>query len=191
MKQIILASTSPRRKELMEKLGVPFVIKSSEYEEDMKIKLPPKKLAKFLSLGKAKAVAKNNPNSIIIGADTFVVLGQNLLGKPRNQSGAKAMLKKISGKTLSIITGLAILDSDTGKVISQSVETKIFIKKLSKSEIDNYIKTKEPLDKAGAFAIQGVGSLIVKKISGDYLGAIGLPLRALAEGLKKFGVVIL
>lgn len=175
----------------MEKLGVPFVIKPSEYEEDMKIKLPPKKLAKFLSLGKAKAVAKNNPNSIIIGADTFVVLGQNLLGKPRNESEAKAMLKKISGKTLSIITGLAILDSDTGKVISQSVETKIFIKKLSKSEIDNYIKTKEPLDKAGAFAIQGVGSLIVKKISGDYLGAIGLPLRALAEGLKKFGVVVL
>lgn len=191
MKQIILASTSPRRKELMEKLGVPFVIKPSEYEEDMKIKLSPRKLAKFLSLGKAKVVAKNNPNSIIIGADTFVVLGQNLLGKPHNELEAKVMLKKISGKTLSIITGLAILDSDTGKVISQSVETKIFIKKLSRSEIDNYIKTKEPLDKAGAFAIQGVGSLIVKKISGDYLGAVGLPLRVLAEGLKKFGIVIL
>lgn len=191
MKQIILASTSPRRKELMGKLGIPFVVKPSEYEENMKLKIPPKKLAKFLSLGKAKALAITNPNSIIIGADTFVVLGQKLLGKPHNEAEAKAMLKKINGKTLSIITGLSVLDSDTGRVVSQSTETKVFIKKLSKTEIENYVKTGEPLDKAGAFAIQGIGSLIVKKISGDYLGAIGLPLGVLAEELKKFGVTVL
>jgi len=191
MKHIILASTSPRREELMEKLGIPFQTEASNYEEDMKKKMTPKRLAEFLASGKAEAVADNHTNSLVIGADTFVALRNELLGKPYTEEAAKKMLKRISGKALSIITGFAIIDSDTHKKVSGSVETKVVIKKLTRDEINNYVKSKEPLDKAGAFAIQGLGALLIKKIEGDYLGAIGLPLAEVAEGLKKFGVKIL
>lgn len=191
MKQIILASTSPRRKELLTKLGLKFKTVFSDYEENMNSNLKPLELAKFLSKGKAEAVAKRYKKHIIIAADTFVVLRNELLGKPRGAAEARKMLKWISGKSLSVITGFTIIDTSEGKILSKAVETKAYIKKLTESEINNYIKTKEPMDKAGAFAIQGVGSAIVKKIEGDFFNVMGLPLNALSEALKKFGIYVL
>jgi len=190
-RKIILASTSPRRKELLEKTGLEFKVVSSDYEEDMTLKMRPRALAKFLSCGKAEAVAKKYKNHIIIAADTFVALDERLLGKPRDEKEAENMLEDISGKAVSLITGYTVIDTANNKKISKISEAKVFIKKLSKEEIQNYIKTKEPLDKAGAFAVQGIGAVIVRKIEGDFFGIMGLPLYDLAQTLKKFDVHIL
>lgn len=191
MKKIILASTSPRRIELLGKLGLKFTAVSSDYEEDMSLKMKPVELAKFLSKGKAEAVRNRYKNHIIIAADSFVALKEELLGKPKNEKEAAMMLKKISDKTVLVITGYTLLDTGTGQEFSNACVSKVFIRKLTDSEIKNYIKTKEPMDKAGAFAIQGIGAAIIKKVEGDFLGAIGLPLYELAESLKRFGVNIL
>ncbi|KKP59268.1 MAG: septum formation inhibitor Maf [Candidatus Magasanikbacteria bacterium GW2011_GWC2_34_16] len=190
-KKIILASTSPRRKELFGKLGLPFVVEASDYEEDMTLKMPPQKLAKFLSYGKAAVVAKKHKSGIVIGADTFVVFNNHLLGKPKSKAEAKKMLKKLSGKRVDILTGLAIIDVDSGKKINTIDVTKVFIRKLTDQEINNYIASGEPMDKAGAFAIQGLGAVIIKRIEGDFMGAMGLPLFILAKELKKIGVSVL
>ena len=190
-KKIILASTSPRRKELFTKLGLPFEIESSDYEEDMTLKIPPIKLAKVLSYGKAAAVAKKHKEGIVIGADTFVALKNHLLGKPKDKAEAKIMLKKLSGKRVDILTGLTIINISTGKKVSLTDIVKVYIRKLSESEIDNYIASGEPLDKAGAFAIQGLGAVIIKRIEGDFQSAMGLPLFILAKELKKMGINVL
>ncbi len=187
-KKIILASTSPRRKELFGRLRLPFTVEASDYEEDMSLPMAPVKLAKTLSRGKAMAVAKKHKNGIVIGADTFVVLGNHLLGKPKNKAEAKKMLKKLSGKRVDILTGLTIIDIAANKRMSITDITKVYIENLSGSEIDNYIASGEPMDKAGAFAIQGLGSVIIKKIEGDFMGAMGLPLFILAKKLKKLGI---
>jgi len=191
MRKLILASTSPRRKEILTKTGLKFSVVASNYQEDMDKKIPPLKLAEFLSYQKARLVIKNHPNSVIIGADTFVVHGNKLLGKPHTPKEALKMLKKISSQTLKVITGFTIIDTDSNKKISRSVSTKVIIKKLSKAEIVNYVKTREPLDKAGAFGIQGKGALLIEKIEGDFFNVMGLPLNALAIELKKFGFKIL
>lgn len=190
-KKIILASTSPRRKELIGKLGLSFEVEASDYEEDMSLKMSPSKLAMFLSKGKAMSVAKNHKTGIVIGADTFVVLGNKILGKPKSTQQAKVMLRDLSGKRVDIMTGFTIIDVVSGKKISRVNTVKVYIDKLSDGAIKNYIASGEPMDKAGAFAIQGLGSVIIKRIEGDFTGAMGLPLFALVRELKKFGVKVL
>lgn len=189
--KIILASTSPRRKELFGKLGLSFIIEEPDFEEDMTLKMPPLKLAKVLSYGKANAVARKHKSGIIIGADTFVMFRNHLLGKPKNELEAKEMLKKLSGQRVDILTGLTIINAASGKKVSTTDITKVYIKKLSESEINNYIASGEPMGKAGAFAIQGLGAVIIKKIEGDFMGAMGLPLFILAKELKKLGINVL
>jgi len=191
MKTIILASASPRRKELLEKIGLKFKVEPSNHVEDMHSGLKPHALARSISLEKALAVAGKHKNAIVIAADTFIVFRGKIMGKPGTEDAAKNMLMTINGKSHSVITGFTILDTDENKILSRSVETKIHIKRLTLEEIDAYIKSKEPLDKAGAYAIQGLGSVIVKKIEGDYFNVMGLPLNALAESLKEFGIHIL
>jgi len=190
-RQIILASASPRRKELLALTGLKFRVDASDYEEEMHHKLPPHDLAKFLSREKAEAVAGKYPDAIVIAADTFIVFRGRLLGKPYTEEEAKRMLGILSGRSHFVITGFTVLDTASKKRISKSVETKVFFKRLSRKEIDDYTETKEPLDKAGAYAIQGLGAVIVRKIEGDYFNVIGLPLSALADSLKRFGVLIL
>jgi len=191
MKTIILASASPRRKELLEKIGLKFEAEPSDYEEYLPSEGEPHELAKKLSLEKAERVARRHKKAIVIAADTFLVFRGKLLGKPRNEAEAKEMLKALNGTSHSVITGFSIVDKDNKKILTKSVETKIYLRKLTAKEIDAYVKSKEPLDKAGAYAIQGLGSVIVEKIEGDYFNVIGLPLSALAESLKEFGVRIL
>ncbi len=191
MKTIILASASPRRKELLEKLGLKFEVEPSNYEEKISSELQPHELAKSLSLEKAKLVAKNRSNALVIAADTFIVCEGKILGKPQTETEAQKMLGAISGRQHSVITGFTIIDTESKKTLSKSVETKVYIKILTSNEIDDYVKSKEPLDKAGAYAIQGLGSVFVERIEGDYHNVIGLPLSALAESLKEFGVNVL
>ncbi len=188
---IILASASPRRKELLSLIGLKFKVHVSDYEEDLGLKLKPHELAKFLSLEKARAVAGNYKDALIIAADTFIVFRSKLLGKPHTDKEAFRMLTLLNGNLHSVITGYTVLDTRSGKKSSSAIETKVWFRKMADDELRAYVKTGEPLDKAGAYAIQGIGSLIVKKIEGDYFNVIGLPVASLAVTLKKFGVSVL
>lgn len=190
-RQIILASTSPRRKELLAKLGLSFKATDSGYEEDMTKKMAPKKLAQFLAFGKAQAVAKKYPKAIIIAADTFVVLGKKILGKPKSITEARQMLKSISGKKVGIITGLAMIDVLKNKTITAVGVGDVYIKKMNDLEISNYLLAGESMDRAGAFAVQGKGAAIIRKINGDFYSIVGLPVYAVADNLKKLGVHVL
>jgi septum formation protein len=191
MKKIILASASSRRKVILALTGLRFRVEPSDYEETLDHAIKPHNLAKRLSLEKARAVAGKYVDAIIIAADTFIAFKGKFLGKPHTSEEARNMLTMLNGKSHSVITGYAILDTGTGKKIIRSVETKVWFKKMSAQELDAYVATREPIGKAGAYAIQGHGAAIVKKIEGDYLNVVGLPLFDLADSLKKFGINLL
>jgi septum formation protein len=191
MRIIILASASPRRKELLEKIGLKFKIEPSNYEEYTHSGLEPHELARKISLGKAEDIASRYKNAIVIAADTLVVFGDQILGKPHTENAARKMLEAINGKAHSVITGFSIIDCDVQKTLSRSVETRVYVKELTLAEISTYVKSREPLDKTGAYAIQGLGAVIVEQIEGDYFNVVGLPLSALTEALKEFGIHIL
>ena len=190
MKKIILASGSPRRKEIFAKLQLPFEVQTSNYVEDMGLPLSPTELAQFLSAGKAESVSKENLDALIIAADSFVIYQNKLLGKPKTEQEAVSMLKMLSGKENDILTGVTILDGSTGEKISFHEITKVFMRDISEKEIEAYVKTGEPLDKAGAYALQGLGAIFIKRIEGDFFNAMGLPLARVAQELQKFGVNI-
>jgi septum formation protein len=191
MKTIILASASPRRKEIFEKTGLKFSVDAGNYEEDMDSTLEPHRLARFLSFQKATNVAHRHANALVIAADTFIVFKGRLMGKPHTRVEAHKMLKTLNGKMHSVITGFTVVDTESGKRLSRSVETRVWFKQMTDIEIATYVKSGEPLDKAGAYAIQGLGSVIVRKIEGDYLNVVGLPLHAVAKALGQFGIKIL
>jgi len=191
MKKIILASGSPRRREILEKTGLTFVVRESAYEEDMTLPLTPVELVKHLAAGKARAVVADEPDALIIAADTFIVFGDNVLGKPKTEERAREMLKMLSGKENQVVTGVAIIDTATGLEVVFHDIAKVFIKELSEATIEAYIKTGDPLDKAGAYAIQGIGAVLIEKIEGDFFAVMGLPISRLADELKQFGINIL
>lgn len=188
---IILASASPRRREILRRAGLKFSVDESSYEEDDLPGLKPRALAEFHALQKARDVARRHRNAIVIAADTIVVLKGRRYGKPRDTAQAAEMLKALSGKAHSVITGFAIIDTADSRELSGSVETKVFFRRLTMDEIAAYVNSGEPLDKAGAYGIQGLGGALVEKIEGDFFNVVGLPLSAVAEGLKKFGVSVL
>ncbi len=191
MKKVILASTSPRRKELFEKTGILFEVVGSSYEEDMTLDMSPKDLAIYLSRGKAEDVANKYPDAVVIGADTFTVLGNEVFGKPYTKEKAKERLMMLSGKQHSIITGFTIIEKSENKIVSKAMETKVFFKDLTEKEIDDYVETGEPMDKAGAYAIQGLGGKLIEKTEGSYDNIIGLPVDEVVQILKgEFGVTI-
>ncbi len=169
-------------------MGLAFRVRVSDYEEDLSLNLRPRRLARYLSSGKAGAVAADYNDAVVIAADTFIVFGSRLLGKPHTEEEALRMLSLLNGKSHSVITGYTVIDTGSGKKISRSVETKVWFRKMSQDELRAYAKTGEPLDKAGAYAIQGIGAHLVKKIEGDYFNVIGLPVSSLAGTLKKFGI---
>lgn len=202
--KILLASASPRRKELLKQIGLEFTVEPSNYEQSINSKAEPcdyqeninfssepHELARSLSREKARLVAQNHENALVIAADTFILFKGKIIGKPATEIEARGMLQRINGEQHSVITGLTIIDTGSNKTVSKSVETKVYIRKLTSDEIDAYVKTGEPLDKAGAYAIQGLGSVIVERIEGDYFNVVGLPLSTLADSLKEFGVHIL
>ena len=184
--QIVLASGSPRRREILEQIGLPFTVIPSQAEEDMSREISPSLAVQSLSLLKAADVAKSQPeNALIIGADTVVVFEDEILTKPKDVEDAKAMLRRLSGNCHSVLTGLTVLRRWDGKSISVTEETKVYFKKLSEQEIESYVSTKEPLDKAGSYGVQGLGGLFVEKIDGDYYNVVGLPLSKLGKILQE------
>ncbi|MBI2613340.1 MAG: septum formation inhibitor Maf [Candidatus Levybacteria bacterium] len=188
MKKIILASESPRRKEILKKAGLKFKIVKSNFEEYVNSDLKPANLVKKLSLEKATAVYENHEDSIIIAADTVVVCRGKILGKPKNNQDAKDMLEFLSNKSHLIITGFAIISSDLKKPITKSEQTKVYMRKITKKEIESYVKTGEPKDKAGAYAIQGIAKKFIKIVEGDFSNAVGLPIQSVLKELKKMGI---
>jgi len=191
MKPIILASASPRRKDLLTQIGINFEIDPSHYQEEKHLNLEPHKLTKYLSLRKAKDVATRHKKSIIIAADTFVVFEGEIVNKPNSTEEARERLKKMSGRVHSVITGFTIIDTETNKMVSKSVETKIYFKNITLEEIDSYVASGESMDKGGGYAIQGLGGILIDKIEGDYYNVVGLPIAVLVEELKNFGIKVL
>lgn len=184
-KKIILASASPRRKEILGNLGIDFEVITSNAEEKADSELPPHMIVQELAMLKGADVAKNAKNAIVISADTIVWLDGCVLGKPTDTENARKMLKKLSGKTHDVYTGVCVTDSVSGKSVSDYEVTKVNFRDLSDEEIDRYISTGEPMDKAGAYGIQGKGCLLVRSIEGDYLNVVGLPAVKLGKILKE------
>ena len=191
MKKIVLASASPRRKQLLDQIGLKFEVEPSDFVEELDSGLEPHELARAISLKKASSVAKKHKNAVVIAADTLGVLEGKILGKPKTEDEAREMLAAMSGMSHSVITGFTILDADNGRTVSRSVETKVRFKELTEDEIDAYVRSGEPLGKAGAYAIQGLGAVLIESIEGDYFNVMGLPLSALAESLKEFDIRVL
>ena len=191
MNPIILASQSPRRKELMAMLPVTFEVRAKEIEEKMDEQLTAKENVQSLATQKAEIIAKENPMSTVIGCDTIVVFEGEIFGKPRDEADAKKMLSKLSGKTHFVYTGVSILNKEKHIEECFAVSSKVTMKVLSEEEIMWYIQTKEPLDKAGSYGIQGQAALFIEKIEGDYFNIVGLPIHALYERLSALGMIAL
>ena len=188
MQNLILASSSPRRKELLENLQLSFNTVSSDVDEHYDADWKPDKIVMELALRKAKSVAKDYPASFVIGSDTVVVNDHNILGKPQNREEAFSMLKSLSGKTHSVYTGVAIVTPAKEHTFFE--KTDVVFWELTDEEINKYLDTGEPFDKAGAYGIQGFGSVLVKSITGDYFSVVGLPVARTMRELKQAGYVI-
>ena len=187
MKSIILASNSPRRKELLKRIVPNFSIENSNFDEDSIQKLSSRKLAERLSFCKAQVVSKRHPNDTVIAADTMVVLNGKIIGKPKDAKDAVRMLMALSGRVHNVITAFTLMDFR--KSVTKSVSTKVFMRRFTRKEAADYVKTGEPMDKAGAYGIQGMGGLLIEKIDGDYYNVVGLPLTELFVELRKFGAL--
>ncbi len=179
---IILASKSPRRKELLSLITDDFTVDSAEVDETLPSGIEPDKAVEYLSKIKARPFRKSG--KIVIGADTVVAIDGKILGKPKDKDDAFSMLKNLSGRQHSVFTGVTVIKND--KEITFSVQTKVKFYDLADDEIEAYISSGEPFDKAGAYGIQGSGSLLVEKIDGDYFNVVGLPISRLARVLREF-----
>ncbi|MGF7186159.1 septum formation protein [Desulfitispora alkaliphila] len=188
--KIILASQSERRQDILTNLGVKFQVKPAHICENIE-GVSPMETASQLALKKARAVADKEEDGIVIGADTVVLLGDTVLGKPNDISDAKKMLTSLSGNEHLVITGFACIDVKRGIEIVDKEVTTVFFRKLSETIIDRYVATREPMDKAGAYGIQGKGSLLVEKINGCYFNVVGLPISSLAQALQKLDLDIM
>lgn len=189
MNKIILASGSPRRKFLLSELGLDFEVYKPEVDEKKLDGEAPEDLCRRLSQLKAKAGASKFPDKIIIAADTIVVIDDEILGKPKDHDDAFRMLKTLQNRTHEVLTGLSVCKGK--KLISHVECTSVKFRELSENEIRAYISTGEPDDKAGAYAVQGLGSLLVESLQGDYFNVVGLPVCSLGKILREFEINIL
>lgn len=189
--QIYLASQSPRRRALLEQMGLTdFVIRPAQGEEHMEAQLPPDRLVEALALAKAEEIAAQvDREDLVIAADTIVTLERRVLGKPHSEQEAFAMLQALSGRRHVVYTGVAVLRG--GTQVCDHEATQVSFRELTEEEIWAYIATGEPMDKAGAYGIQGRGALLVEGIVGDYFNVMGLPVCKLGGILRQFGVKLL
>lgn len=186
---LILASKSPRRRYLLKQAGLSFSVIPSSIDETSVPVSSPETYVKALSEAKAENVSIKFPEKWVIGADTIVLKDGAILGKPDSITQARAMLKQLSGQTHQVLTGFAICCKSKNRKYSETVKTQVLFKSLTDKEIEWYIHTKEPFDKAGAYAIQGLGTLLVKSINGSYTNVVGLPVCEVIEILIKEGVL--
>jgi septum formation protein len=182
--KIYLASLSPRRKELLKLLGIKYHILAPKVSE-LPMNLTPVSYSQILAKMKVESVHRQVDTGVIIGMDTVVVLGKRKMGKPKNKREARKMLSMLSGKMHQVITGIYLLRLPEGKSISSYEVTEVKFRKLTGKEIEQYIKTKEPYDKAGAYAIQGQAGLFVESINGDYFNVVGFPVAKFLKLFKK------
>jgi septum formation protein len=181
---LILASGSPRRQELLRLITEDFIVHPVDADETLPDGMPVELAASFLADVKARAGAECFPEDIVIGCDTVVISEDEIMGKPKNREEAKRMLQKLSGETHTVMTGTALYLGKQSSVFT--TETQVTFYPLSDVEIENYLDTGEPFDKAGAYGIQGRGSLLVREIRGDYFNVVGLPVSALSRALAQF-----
>ena len=186
---IILASSSPRRRELLSMIGLQFAIETSGEEEIQPHGLAPADYVKTLALQKAQPVADLHPQDCVIGADTIVYLEGDILGKPHTPEVAQAYLTRMQGKSHVVFTGVAVLKG--GKADVRHCETKVTFAPMTQREIEAYVATGEPLDKAGAYGVQGPGAIFVERVEGNYFNVIGLPLPLLYKMLIEAGEVVI
>lgn len=184
MPKIILASASPRRKELMELVGYDFEVICADIVEVVPEEAMPQEVVMSLALQKAQAVAAEHKEAVVIGSDTVVALDGKILGKPHSEQEACEMLRSLSGRTHKVFTGVAIVCG--GKVKNFFDETDVEFYSLGDDEIKKYVATGEPTDKAGAYGIQGKGSVLVKRINGDFFSVMGLPIAKLYREMSDF-----
>jgi septum formation protein len=187
--KVILASSSPRRFELLKLIGIDFEVMPSFIQENLKKNELPEDHVTRLSAAKAVAIAVTQRDAWVIGADTIVVLGNNIFGKPTTPLDARIMLMQLSGQRHEVYTGFAIARNSEHTIISEVVRSSVLFKDITEDEINWYIGTDEPYDKAGGYALQGAGAFFIKELSGSYTNVIGLPLCELVNALKKLDVI--
>jgi septum formation protein len=188
--RLILASTSPRRREILALLALPFDVIQPDFEEMLSSQRSIEEEVIEFALGKAESVARQNPQAILIGSDTMISLGEAKIGKPRDLSDARAMLGKLAGRTHYIYTSTAIIDGSGGPGLKALEKVTVKMRNFSDAEVEDYLACGESLDKAGAYSIQGEGRQLINSIEGDYLAAVGLPLKAIADYLKDRGIAV-
>ncbi len=186
---LILASKSPRRRQLLEEFGLAIQVVPSGIDEERIDKPDPVQYVESLASAKALAVARLRPNAWVIGADTIVVLGKRILGKPNGHKQARRMLQDLSGKTHKVITGTTLCCQRQKRCVTRTVITEVTFKDLSDAEIDWYLSTGEPYDKAGSYGIQGKGAFLVRHVAGSYTNVVGLPVCETIEMLLANGVI--
>ena len=200
MKKIILASASPRRKEILSNIDADFEVIASKFDERDYIEkqialrgnISPQMQTMMLAEGKAKDVFSRldkNDNFVVIGVDTSVVVDNTILGKPKDNKEALYMLSLLSGRCHSVISGFSVIGNN-GKIITNFEETSVWVRDVSKTEAENYVNSEYVLDKAGAYAIQGKASLFIEKIEGSYFNVVGLPIYKLAKALNQFDIYL-
>jgi septum formation protein len=188
--KLILASTSPRRRQILALLGLPFAVIAPELNE---IALPERAIEDEVlefAVGKAASVVRNNPQSMVIGSDTMILLEGEKIGKPDGRDDAKRMLRLLSGRTHRIFTSVAILDDGGGPGLKTVEEVSVKMRDYANEEVERYLSSNESIDKAGAYSIQGQGRALIESIRGDYLAAVGLPLKPIADYLTSRGIKV-
>jgi septum formation protein len=183
---VILASQSPRRRELLSLVGIAHDVQPADIDESYLIGEPPRDHAERLARGKAEVIAAREPDAVVIGSDTIVVVDGDVLGKPIDDNDAVRMLARLAGRSHTVVTAVAV--AWRGETRSAVEEVEVTFHPLSRDEIDAYIATREPMDKAGAYGIQGYGATIVARVDGDYFAVMGLPLQRLIRLLDALGL---
>lgn len=186
---MILASKSPRRRYLLEQAGLKFSVMPSNIDETKIPLSSPETYVRHLSEAKAGSVSQKYPDKWVIGADTIVLNNEEILGKPQSEDDARTMLKQLSGQTHQVLTGYAVVCKAKSRKFSETIKTDVLFKHLTDEEIQWYIQTKEPFGKAGSYAIQGIGSFLVKSICGSYTNVVGLPVCEVIEFLIKEEII--
>ncbi|MGA9508608.1 MAG: Maf family protein [Candidatus Sulfotelmatobacter sp.] len=186
---LILASASPRRQELLRNAGIQFEVQPADIDETPLESEAPRDCAERLARKKALGVSRERPKDYVLGADTIVIIDRMILGKPRDSADAARMLRLLSGRTHEVITGVCLVDPVAGDAEQASETTRVMMREISDDEIRDYVATGEPMDKAGAYAIQGIASRWIPRIEGDYSNVVGLPVALVCSMLKKRGAI--
>ncbi len=188
--RIILASTSPRRRDILALLGLPFEVRAPDFVETPRAHLAPEAEALDLALGKARAVARAESTALVVGGDTLIELDGEKIGKPDSIEHAAAILQRFSGRDHRILTALALIHGATGDEVTHLERVDVRMRRFTDADIRAYLARGESMDKAGAYSIQGDGHHFIERIQGDYLAAVGMPLRPIARYLRDAGAAV-